>query len=385
VADFDPDGAAARVKAVMDTAVARGRIVGAHVLAAHRGTVIVDHVAGLMDLEADRPMPADPVFRLASMTKTVVSAVALILVRRGLLSLDTPVTAFLPNFRPALKDGRVPVITVWHLLTHTSGLSYGFSFPTDENPYAAAGVSDGLDAPGLGVAENLARLGSCALLFEPGTHWQYSLSTDVLGGVLEQAGGMDLGQIVAELIGKPLGWRHTGFTVAAGDELVPAYADGRVRMGARHTLRTPLPGGRMTEVVFAPDRVLDPASYPSGGAGMVGTAREYLTFLEALRVGRDDLLPAQDAALFGVNATGDMAAQPGREGRGFSLGASVLLDPEAARNPLSPGSFSWGGAYGHSWFVDPALALSVVSLTNTTFAGMVGPYPDAVRNAFFHV
>jgi len=354
-------------------------------VAAHDGAVCVDQTAGLMDREAERPIPQDAVFRLASLTKAVTTAVTLALEARGDLSLDAAVTDFLPAFRPALPGGQVPVITLRHLLTHTSGLSYGFSFPADANPYAAAGVSDGLDAPGLGLAENLARLATCPLLFAPGSAWRYSLATDVLGGVVEKAGGAPLDHLVADLLGRPLGWRHTGFAVAGDCALVPAYADGRIRMSARHVMRTPIGGGRFSEVVFAPGRVLDPASYPSGGAGMVGTARDYLAFLESVRTGQGGCVTPQQAAYFATNATGTLSAEPGREGRGFGFGTSVLLDPAVARSPLSAGSFSWGGAYGHSWFVDPARRLSVVALTNTTFAGMVGPLPDAIRDAFFRI
>ncbi|MBS4075612.1 beta-lactamase family protein [Ameyamaea chiangmaiensis] len=380
---FDPDGSAVRVRAVMQTAIARRRVVGAHVLASLNGVVIVDEVAGLRDLERDEPMPASPLFRLASLTKPVTSAVALGLAREGRLDLDAPISALLPGFQPALPDCTVPVITSRQLMLHTAGLSYGFSFPHDDNPYARAGVSDGLAEPGVSLRDNLARLASVPLLFAPGTGWQYSLSLDVLGGVLEAATGQTLDALVRERIGAPLGWTRSGFAPGEGDDMGPAYVDGPVRMGARHVLKSPLGGGTYGEVVFAPDRALDPASYPSGGAGMVGDAREYLAFLEMLRVGGGDVLDPQDAAVFGVNATGTLSTTPGREGLGFGIGASVLNDPDAARAPLSPGSFSWGGAYGHSWFVDRALGLSVVMLSNTTFAGMTGPYPDAVRDAFF--
>ncbi len=125
------------------------------------------------------------------MSKAIVAAAALALTERGKLSLDDPAARFLPDFRPRLKDGTTPDLLVRHLLTHTSGLTYGFVQRPD-HPYHRAGVSDGMDQPGLSMEENLRRIASVPLEFAPGTAWGYSVSMDVLGAVIARANGTTL-------------------------------------------------------------------------------------------------------------------------------------------------------------------------------------------------
>ncbi|MBB2190030.1 beta-lactamase family protein [Gluconacetobacter azotocaptans] len=382
------DRMAERVEQVVQGAVARGRLVGAVVLVAVDGAVVVRCAAGLADREADVPMRGDALMRLASLTKPVVTALTLALAERGRLEPGDPVTRFLPDFRPAGPDGAVPVITLHHLLTHMSGLSYGFAFPRDDNPYARAGVSDGIAEPGMTLADNLARLASVPLTFAPGEGWQYSLGLDVMGGVLERAGDAPLPELVRQYIGDPLGWTESGFAVSGPGLLTGAYADGRpapIAMGERYVMPRLLSDGRTSEIVFAPDRVLNPASYPSGGAGLVGTAGEFLRFLEALRTGGGPILSPDSAAAFGRNAIGEVSMGPMNVGMRFGLGAAVVDDPEQARTPVSRGGFTWGGVYGHQWIVDRARGTTIVMMSNTALAGMAGPYCDAVRNAVYGV
>lgn len=130
-------------------------------------------------------------------------------------------------------------------------------------------------------------------------------------------------------------------------------------------------------------RLFDPNSYPSAGAGMVGTAGDFLTFLEALRNGGGSILHRQTVEEMTVNQTGDFVIDPQVPGWGFGFGAAVLRDPIAAQTPESAGIYSWGGAYGHSWFVDPQFELTVVALTNTTIEGMAGGFPLAIRDAVY--
>lgn len=378
-----PDTAhmAERVRQVMQAAVQTGRLVGAVVLVAVDGQTVVTEAMGLADREQASPMRLDTVFRLASLTKPVVTATALALAEQGMLDLHAPVTRYLPDFQPALPDGGACVITPHQLLTHTSGLTYGFSFPRDDNPYLRAGVSDGIAEPGVSLADNLARLATTRLVFAPGQGWSYSLGLDVMGGVIERVTGQSLPQAVRQHVGDPLGWLQTGFAPPARDSLAACYADARpapIRMGETYALPRQLPGGGVGEIRFAPDRIFNPASYPSGGAGMVGTAGEFLAFLEAVRMGGEGLLAPASAALFGRNAIGDVDMGPLARGRRFGYGGAVIADPEAARTPLSPGSFTWGGVYGHQWVVDRARGVSIVMLSNTALAGMAGSYPDAV-------
>ncbi len=157
-----------RLNQVIDRALSENRIIGTAILAARDGNVVFSRAAGLADRASGRPVRGDTVFRLASMTKPIVSAATRVLVERGKIQLDDPVTRWLPNFRPALPDGRQPTITVRHLLTHTAGLNYGFKEAAN-GPYHRAHVSDGLDQPGLSIDENLRRLASVPLLHPPGT------------------------------------------------------------------------------------------------------------------------------------------------------------------------------------------------------------------------
>ncbi|GBQ25139.1 beta-lactamase [Gluconacetobacter sacchari DSM 12717] len=377
-----------RVGRVMEAAVARGRLVGAAVMVSVDGRVTVRRAAGLANREADEAMRPDTLVRLASLTKPVVTAVALALAERGALSLEDAVTRYLPDFRPACADGSVPAITLRHLLTHTAGLSYGFSFPRDDNPYVRAGVSDGIAEPGMALDDNLARLATVPLLFAPGAGWAYSLALDVMGGVLERAGDAPLPELVRRHVGAKLGWERTGFAVPDPAALCPAYADARpvpVAMGARYVMPRQLGGGKVSEIVFAPGRVLDPRSYPSGGGGMVGTAEEFLRFVDALCRGGGPILSAESVALFGRNAIGDLSMGPLNDGMRFAVGAAVVDDPARARTPVSRGGFTWGGVYGHQWIADPARGASIVMISNTALAGMAGAYPDAVRDAVYGV
>jgi CubicO group peptidase (beta-lactamase class C family) len=371
---------AARLDAAIDGATADERIVGAVVLVAEDGKLVYRRAAGLADREARTPMREDAVFRLASVTKPIVSTAALALVEQGKLRLDVPVTRFIPEFRPKLADGREPLITVRHLMTHTAGLTYGFFEPAD-GPYHRAQVSDGMDQPGLSIEENLRRIAAVPLSYEPGTAWGYSVATDVLGEVVARAAGEPLPRVVERLVTGPLGMADTSFVVGDPARLATPYGDAQprpVRMGEPHLV--PFGGGAVS---FSPARAFDPTSYPSGGTGMVGTASDFRVFLEALRAGGGPVLAPASVEALTTNAIGDITVNAMPEGWGFGLGVSVLKDPRPSGTPQSPGTWQWGGAYGHAWFVDPARNLTVVTLTNTALAGMVGPFPDSIRDAVY--
>lgn len=373
-----PTSSAQALDAAIDTALAEKRIVGTVVLVARHGEIVYRRAAGLADREAGRPVRDDAVFRLASITKPLVTAAAMRLVEQGLIALDRPVTDWLPDFRPRLADGTAPTITIHHLLTHTSGLSYRFWEPAG-SLYHSLDISDGLDQPGLSLAENLARLARAPLAFAPGTAWRYSLAIDVLGAVMEKAAGAPLAQLVARLVTGPLGLADTAFTIADPSRLAAAYADGQPEPKLMTDgIVVPLWDGT---TIFAPSRGLDPASYPSGGAGMAGTANDILTFLEAIRRGGAPILKAETVATMMRNQL-----PPGVEqgpGFGFGYGWAVLTDPAAAETPQAKGTVRWGGAYGHSWFIDPVNGISVVALTNTAFEGMIGRFPTDIRDAVY--
>ncbi|WP_437737467.1 serine hydrolase domain-containing protein [Sorangium sp. So ce1335] len=366
-----------RLDAVIDAATAEGRIVGTVVFVARDGEVVYRRAAGFVDREAGIRMREDAVFRLASMTKPVVSAAALALVDAGALGLDDPVTKWLPEFAPRLADGRPATITVRHLLTHTAGLNYTFGEP-EGGPYHRARVSDGLDQPGLSLEENLARIAQAPLLFEPGTAWNYSLATDVLGGVVAKAGGAPLPDVVRRLVTGPLGI-DLAFTVADPQRLAIPYGDASPRPARMADPQAVSLGP--AKVTFSPSRALDPRSYPSGGAGMVGTAADYVRFLEALRTGGGKILRPETAAAMTSNQIGKLRVPLLGEAWGFGFGVAVLTEPEQGAAPSAVGTWQWSGAYGHHFWVDPGAKLTVVVLTNTAFAGMVGEFPDAIRRA----
>lgn len=372
---------AGAIDSVLDQAVRSGTIVGASVIVAERGRTVSQRAVGLVDREAGVAMRTDTLFRLASMTKPVICVAALALMEQGRLSLDAPVTRWLPDFRPALPDGRRPVITIRHLMTHTAGLGYGFLEP-ETGPYHRAGVSDGLDHSALTLAENIARIASVPLLFAPGTAWHYSLAIDVLGGVIERVTGQDLPAAVRTLVTGPLGLNTMTFSVPENTPIAIPYGDGGAAGAMRMTDPFSLKFGP-GHVVYAPSRAFDPAAWPSGGVGMLGTAADYLRFAEAIRTGGAGILKPESVAAMTGNAIGDLPVGAAGPGFGWGLGVAVLTDPTKAGLPLSPGSWNWSGLYGTGFWVDPVRELSVVALTNTAVAGMTGPFPLALRRAVY--
>lgn len=367
----------------IDSAIADNRLVGTVVLVARDGETVYRRAAGLLDREAGAPMREDAIFRFASVSKPFVTAAAMRLVERGVIALDQPVSRWLPAFRPALSDGVQPDITLHQLLTHTSGLSYRFLEP-EGSAYHRLSVSDGLDQPGRAMDDNLHRLGEVPLTYAPGTAWRYSLGIDVIGAVLEAATGKTLDAIVRDDVADPLGLADTGFTVVDRSRLATPYADGvngPVRMEGTITVPLPPQAGEGA-IPFTPDRIFDPASFRSGGAGMAGTADDLLTFLEAIRTGGGPILKPETVATMMRDHVGPQAETQG-PGWGFGYGGAVLADPAPTGTPQTKGTLQWGGAYGHNWFIDPVNRLSVVMLTDTAFEGMAGRFVADVRDAVY--
>jgi CubicO group peptidase (beta-lactamase class C family) len=240
-------------------------------------------------------------------------------------------------------------------------------------------VSNGFDDGGVSLEQNLERLARVPLSFEPGTAWSYSLATDVLGGVVARAGDAPLPEVVRRLVTGPLKL-NMGFRVDDPARLVTPYVDAKPRP-ARMQEPQALPFAE-SEIVFSPARTFDRSAYPSGGAGMVGTAGDYLAFLEALRKGGAGILKPATAAAMASNQTGDLSLPLPGGIWGFGFGASVLRVPAPGR-PEAAGTWQWGGVYGNHFWVDPSAKLSVVLLTNTAIAGMLGAFPDAVHDAVY--
>jgi CubicO group peptidase (beta-lactamase class C family) len=372
-------GLQTRVNAAIDDALGSRRLVGAVVVILRDGRLVYRRAAGFADREAAKKMRTDQLFRLASVSKPIVTVAVLRLVDAGRIHLADPVTAYLPDFHPKLADGSTPLISIERLLTHTAGLSYGFLEAAD-GPYHRAGVADGLDETQLSLAEELRRIDAAGLAYAPGTRWGYSVAIDVLGAVIERVTNQPLPEAMKDLVLRPAGMIDTGFAPPERSRLATPYADGSppVRMSDPDVL----PFMDLAGIRFSPGRALEARSFPSAGAGMNGTADDVARLLEIVRSGGGALLEQVTAHAMTTNQTGTLPILFG-PGWGFGFGGAVLLDPHAANTPQSPGTWSWGGAWGHSWFVDPEQRLVVVGLTNTAVEGMAGKFPTDLRDAVY--
>ncbi len=360
----------------IDSALADKRIVGCVLLVAEHGHIVFERAAGLADRESGRPMHVDTSFRYASVTKPFTTLAALKLMEAGLLGADDPVGKWLPDFAPRTADGATTQINVGRLMSQTAGLDYRFQQAND-GPYAKAGISDGLDEANISLSENLARIASAPLSGAPGSGWRYSVATDVLGAVVEAVAGKPLPDAITDLVTGPLGLTASFHASPAG--LATPYYDGEsapMRMDGVTDVALPAYVG--SAIRFDPERIGRRSAFPSGGAGMAGTAQDVLRVLEVYRGG--SFLSAASLEAARQARVGGEAMTQG-PGWGFSWTGAVLVDPEAAGSPLSPGTVSWGGVYGHWWCIDHQRARIAVLLTNTAYEGMMGQLPRDVANA----
>ena len=351
-------------------AVAQGTIVGGAVIVAQAGQTVYRESFGAADLASGRKAGFDTIYRLASVTKPIVSLTALALCDAGRLSLEDPVADHLPYFTPPYR-GTIPTIRIRHLLTHTAGLSYGYGPET--------GVATGLADDALDYRTNFTRLAAQELRYEPGTSWEYSVAIDVLGAVIAQVFGGTLEEAVAHFVTQPLGMADTSFHIRDPMRLAANYANtdaGPVPMGDNYLHRN----ADGTQVLFSPCRAFNPKAFQAGGAGMVGTPDDLFTFFDHLRAGAPRLLQPATFALASSPQTGAVWRVPGCK---FSYFSDIIVDPQAANTPEGAGTLGWGGIYGHSWFVDPARELTVLMMSNTAPAGVDGAYVDAIRDAVY--
>lgn len=354
-----------------------GRLPGWQVLVARHGDVVYNRCRGWRNREAGTEFTPDTIVRLYSMTKPLTSVLAMMLHEEGRIGLKDPVTKYISEFadtavyrsgshlRP-VTEPQVEPIRIWHLLTHMSGLTYGFhnTHPVDAM-YRAAGFEWGSPA-GADLAECCARWAQLPLVFQPGSEWNYGVSTDVLGRVVEVVEGKPLDEVMRDRITTPLGMVDTAFSVT-DDE----------RQGRLAQLYIPNPAD--LTAVAAPD-VLARSTAPtmlSGGGGLFGTAQDYLQFCRMVAGGgsRGDvrLLGRHTVDYMGSNHLpgGADLEQVGRplfaetsfDGVGFGLGYSIVVDPVANRVPSSVGEMAWGGAASTAFWIDPVEDLIVVFLT----------------------
>ena len=371
-----------RIADCLARAVSSGRLVGGVVLVARDGDPIVETVGGFADRDTGRKMTADTIFRYSSVTKPIVAAATMALVDRGVIDLDDRITRWLPVFRPKLANGDVPEIRVRHLLTHTAGLTYRMLQPSG-GTYEQAGVSDGLDQSVLSIDEQLERLARVPLEYPPGTAWGYSVAYDVLGALIARAAGASLPDVVATTVTAPLGMRDTAFWVVDLARVAVPYAPATPpRIMGDPELVPYLPG--TAGIRFSPSRIFNVDAFPSGGAGMAGTARDFLQLLRALQSDGAPVLRAASARQMRMNQIGPLrltaAQQPAW---GFGFGGAVLVQPEIGGTPQGSGTWQWGGVYGHHWYVDPANRLTVIAMTNTVLEGMMGGFVGELMEAVY--
>ena len=362
----------------LNEGVKNNELPGAVVLIVRNGKIVMFESFGFRDREAKVPMTNDAIFRIASMTKPITTVAAMMLMEEGRLSLADPVSKYIPAFADTKvsveknnADGTVELglepqsrpMTIQDLMRHTSGLTYG---AIGSNKVKQSYMDMKVMAPDQTNADMAAKLSKLALLYQPGTTWEYSMSTDVLGRVVEVASGMPLDKFVEERITKPLKLGDTGFEVS------PDKKD----RGAR-----PQKEGPKNEMPAIPD-VTYKATWKSGGGGMVSTAADYARFLQMFANGGQldgvrllsrksiDLMTA-DHLPPDVKMGADMrrfeALEPSaRMGQGFGLGFAVRN--EQGRNPLpgSPNDYYWGGAYGTYFWHDPREHLYVVFMMQSS-------------------
>ena len=363
-----------RIDGWMHGLVDAGKLAGVQTLVLRRGKVAWQRHCGLADLARGKPMEPDTIFRIYSMTKPLTSVAVMMLYEEGRFQLDDPITRFLPSFRnmrvftggargrwESAPAGRE--ITFRDLLTHTSGLTYGFMESTlVDAMYRDSGVDFQTSDKSLGEVVEIAA--SLPLLSQPGAEWNYSIATDVLGHLVAVISGRPFEDFLRERLIAPLGMVDTDFHVP-GDKLA--------RLAANYTRG----GDGRPKLIDDPfeSRYAAPRNLCSGGGGLVSTAADYVRFCRfMLGKGALDgvrLLGRKTVELMTRNhLRGDMAemGQPRFSespyfGIGFGLGFSVMLDPAKAQILGTPGEYAWGGAASTAFWIDPVEDMAVILMT----------------------
>ncbi|TAJ88169.1 serine hydrolase [Reyranella sp.] len=364
-----------RVRTWMHQWVDSGKLAGMVTCVMRKGQLAFAEVYGKADVARDKPMRPDTIFRIYSMTKPLTSTAIMMLYEEGRFQLDDPISKFIPAFaNPRVYVGgsrgkmeTVPAereINFRDLLTHTSGLTYGFmeSTPVD----AAYRAKDGVDfqTADTSLKQVVEKLATIPLIAQPGKAWNYSVATDVLGYLVEVISGQPFEKYLKEKVIDPLRMIDTDFHVPKEkhDRFAANYSAGA--------------GGKL-DLIDDPtkSRYLAPRKVNSGGGGLVSTAADYLRFCQfMLNKGELDgvrLLGRKTVELMTMNhLNGDMAdmgtprfSESTYTGIGFGLGFSVMIDPAKAYIAGTPGEFAWGGAASTAFWIDPAEDMAVVLLT----------------------
>jgi len=363
-----------RIDAWMRRWVGSGRLAGMSALVSRRGQVAYEHCYGQADRERGLAMTPETIVRIYSMTKPLTSAALMMLYEEGRFQLDDPVHSVLPSFRQMhvfAGEGRDPVpaereISYRDLLTHTSGLTYGFMMAT---PVDAMYREQGVDfqTSELSLGEVVDKAASLPLLAQPGRAWNYSIATDVVGHLVAELSGMPFERFLQERVLGPLGMSDTAFMVdeAKRGRFAANYSKGED--GQAKLLDDPATS------LFARERRV-----ASGGGGLTGTARDYMRFCHMMlnkgTLDGERLLGRKTVELMTSNHLGGDMASMGMprfseskyDGIGFGLGFSVMLDPAKAEIVGTPGEYAWGGAASTAFWIDPKEEMAVVLLTQMT-------------------
>ncbi len=350
----------ARIDAYVERHLEAHHFSGAVTAVARRGRLVQIKAYGLQDIESGTPMSEDSIFRFYSMTKPITSVAVMMLFEEGHFLLNDPVSKFLPEFKdlevgveevdettgesvlktePALRE-----VSIRDLLRHTSGLTYGFwGNSLVDKMYLDRKVLTEDET----LQDTVAKLGSIPLKHQPGTVWEYGVSTDVLGRLVEVVSGQTFDDFLHQRIFAPLGMMNTGFSVPPEDihRLATVYEPNE-----KNTAIAPYDPGRTRDYLKKP-------TYFSGGGGLVSTAADYLRFSQMLLNGGEldgvRILGPRTVELMTSNHLGDITMWYGTEGYGFGLGFMIYPDPGTSGAILSEGSFAWGGMAHTGFWVDP--------------------------------
>jgi CubicO group peptidase (beta-lactamase class C family) len=375
-----------RIGAAVQRSIDEHRIAGAVTMVVRHGRIAWLDARGSADRETNKPMQADTLFRICSMTKPITSVAVMMLYEEGRFQLEDPVSSYLPEFKnakvlvtPATGESKlVPAtreMTILDLLRHTSGLTYHWN-STLGAIYAKAGAAHGLLQYDGTIADCVKALATAPLLFNPGERWEYSLSVDVLGRLVEVVSGMPLDKFFQTRIFAPVGMTDTYFYPPA--DKVP-------RLAAAYTYRTGEGLARFPDKPIVEDAFVYSADYPyngpkklfSGGGGLCSTAADYARFCQMLlnggRVGQERLLSRKSVELMSSDHLGKIGPE-----QGFGLGFGV----DGIKAPLnelgSAGQYSWGGFFYTAFTIDPKEDMV------TIFMGQLHPTGDLNLMAVFH-
>jgi CubicO group peptidase (beta-lactamase class C family) len=371
----------------MQAFVDRHEAGGIVTLIARAGKVVDVHASGFQDVESRTPMKTDTIFRIASMSKPIASVAVMMLYEEGKLLLTDPVSKYIPAFRSSVvmaADGTTTParrgITIRDLLSHRSGITYGFlNGGAVGNVYRKEGILDGLTIMPTSLAEAIDKLAAAPLVSQPGAAWNYSLSTDVLGRVVEVVSGKPFDVLLRERIFTPLGMTDTSFDVP--DTKVARFATAYAPDGAGgiRPMKDPESFGN---AVFSPGISYKPGKkYFSGGAGLTSTAADYAKFCQMLLdggvAGGTRLLSPKTIELMTSSHTSDLPPVGGLLGQGtaFGLGFQITTDAAATQTMGSNGLYGWSGIYGTVFWVDPKEKLVAIM--------MVQRYPGSPVAAAF--